>query len=84
MSPIVEMRFQLAYSVVMQATWGMSYANVDRDADGNIPSPTNAFRVGNPFLAFPLPGQEGAVLVPRGGRRDGCPLPAFPMRSTIG
>jgi len=58
MSPIVEMRFQLAYSVVMQATWGMSYANVDRDADGNIP-PDNAFRIGNPFLAFHYQGRRG-------------------------
>jgi len=58
MSPIIEMRFQLAYSVVMQAVWGMSYANVDRDPDGNIP-PDNAFRVGNPFLAFHYQGRKG-------------------------
>ena len=58
MSPIIEMRFQLAYSMVMQAVWGMSYANVDRDPDGNIP-PDNAFRVGNPFLAFHYQGRKG-------------------------
>ena len=58
MSPIIEMRFQLAYSVIMQATWGMSYANVDRDPDGNI-EPTNSFRVGNPFLAFHYQGRKG-------------------------
>ena len=58
MSPIIEMRFQLAYSVVMQAVWGMSYANVDRDPDGNIP-PDNAFRVGNPYLAFHYQGRKG-------------------------
>ena len=58
MSPIIEMRFQLAYSVIMQAVWGMSYANVDRDPDGNIPA-DNAFRVGNPFLAFHYQGRKG-------------------------
>ncbi len=58
MSPIIEMRFQLAYSMVMQAVWGMSYANVDRDPDGNVP-PDNAFRVGNPFLAFHYQGRKG-------------------------
>jgi hypothetical protein len=55
MSPIVEMRFQLAYSVVMQAVWGMSYANLDRDqAD-----PQNTFRFGNPYLAFHYQGRKG-------------------------
>ena len=56
-SPIVEMRFQLAYSVVMQAVWGLSYANVDRDPDGNIP-PDNTFRFGNPYLAFHYQGRK--------------------------
>jgi hypothetical protein len=55
MSPLVEMRLQLAYSVVMQAVWGMSYANVDLDdAD-----PDNSFRVGNPYLAFHYQGKKG-------------------------
>jgi hypothetical protein len=57
MSPIVEMRFQLAYSVVMQAMWGLSYANVDLDPDGNIP-PDNTFRFGNPYLAFHYQGRK--------------------------
>jgi hypothetical protein len=49
------MRLQLAYSVVMQAVWGMSYANVDLDdAD-----PDNSFRVGNPYLAFHYQGKKG-------------------------
>ena len=34
------MRFQLAYSVMMQAVWGMSYVNVDtrtgRDPDNDV------------------------------------------------
>ena len=55
MSPLVEMRLQLAYSVVMQAVWGMSYANVDLDdAD-----PDNSFRVGNPYIAFHYQGKKG-------------------------
>lgn len=55
MSPLMEMRLQLAYSVVMQAVWGMSYANVDLDdAD-----PDNSFRVGNPYLAFHYQGKKG-------------------------
>ena len=49
-SPLIEMRFQLAYSVLLQVMWGMSYVNVDladEDAD-----PQNAFRSGNPYVAF--------------------------------
>ena len=54
LSPLFEMRFQLAYSVVMQAMWGFSYANVDlEDAD-----PDNAFRIGNPYLAFHYQGKK--------------------------
>lgn len=57
MSPLFEMRFQLTYNLIMQTTWGFSYANVDRDPDGNIP-PDNDFRVGNPFLAFHYQGKK--------------------------
>lgn len=54
LSPLFEMRFQLAYSVLMQVMWGFSYANVDReDAD-----PDNAFRIGNPYLAFHYQGKK--------------------------
>ena len=58
MSPLVEMRLQLAYSVLMQIVWGMAYANVDRDPDGDIP-PDNTFRVGNPYAAFHYQGKRG-------------------------
>jgi hypothetical protein len=55
MSPLIEMRLQLAYSVLMQMVWGMSYANVDLDnAD-----PDNSFRVGNPYIAFHYQGKKG-------------------------
>ncbi len=55
LSPIFEMRLQIAYEFVMQAIWGMSYANVDReDAD-----PDNAFRIGNPYVAFHYQGKKG-------------------------
>ena len=54
MSPLVEMRFQLSYSVMMQAVWGMSYANVDRDDA----EPDNTFRFGNPYVAFHYQGRK--------------------------
>ena len=54
-SPLIEMRFQLAYSVLLQAVWGMSYANVDLDDS----DPDNSFRVGNPYLAFHYQGKKG-------------------------
>ena len=57
-SPLLEMRLQLAYSVLMQVTWGMSYANVDRDPEGNI-EPDNTFRIGNPYVAFHYQGNKG-------------------------
>ena len=37
LSPLLEMRFQLTYNFLMQVQWGMAYANVDRDPDGDIP-----------------------------------------------
>jgi len=56
-SPLLEMRLQLAYSALMQVVWGMSYANVDRDPDGNIPA-DNSFRIGNPYIAFHYQGKK--------------------------
>jgi hypothetical protein len=55
MSPLIEMRLQLAYSVLMQVVWGMSYANVDLDDV----DPDNSFRVGNPYIAFHYQGKKG-------------------------
>lgn len=53
-SPLLEMRLQLAYSMLMQVVWGMAYANVDReDAD-----PENTFRFGNPYIAFHYQGKK--------------------------
>jgi hypothetical protein len=55
MSPLIEMRLQIAYSVLFQVVWGMSYANVDREnADAD-----NAFRIGNPYAAFHYQGKKG-------------------------
>jgi len=55
MSPLIEMRLQIAYSVLFQVVWGMAYANVDReDADAD-----NAFRIGNPYAAFHYQGKKG-------------------------
>lgn len=54
-SPLFELRFQLAYNFLMQAMWGFSYANVDlEDADTE-----NTFRVGNPYVAFHYQGKKG-------------------------
>jgi hypothetical protein len=53
-SPLIEMRLQLAYSVLLQVMWGMSYVNVDQeDADAQ-----NAFRSGNPYVAFHYQGKK--------------------------
>ena len=57
LSPLFEMRFQFTYNFLMQIQWGMSYANVDRDAEGNI-EPSNSFRVGNPYFAFHYQGKK--------------------------
>lgn len=54
-SPLIEMRLQLAYSVLFQVVWGMAYANVDRENAGA----ENAFRVGNPYAAFHYQGKKG-------------------------
>lgn len=53
-SPLIEMRLQLAYSVLFQVMWGMSYVNVDVE-DGD---PQNAFRSGNPYAAFHYQGKK--------------------------
>jgi len=55
LSPLFEMRFQLAYSFLMQVQWGFSYANLDREDE----DPQNSFRVGNPYLAFHYQGKKG-------------------------
>ncbi len=57
LSPLFEVRLQLAYQVVMQAVWGMSYVNLDREGDQT--DPDNAFRVGNPYVAFHYQGKKG-------------------------
>jgi len=57
LSPLFEMRFQLTYNFLMQIEWGFSYANVDRDPEGDVP-PVNSFRVGNPFVAFHYQGKK--------------------------
>jgi len=53
-SPLIEMRLQLTYNFLFQATWGMSYVNVDLE-EGD---PQNAFRSGNPYIAFHYQGQK--------------------------
>lgn len=54
LSPLFEMRFQLAHSVIMQAIWGMSYVNLDTE-DGD---PQNTFRLGNPYVVFHYQGKR--------------------------
>lgn len=57
-SPLIEVRLQLAYNVIMQVVWGMSYANVDRSTDVDVPA-ENSFRVGNPYVVFHYQGKKG-------------------------
>jgi len=53
-SPLIEVRLQLAYSVLMQVVWGMAYANVDfENADKR-----NTFRFGNPYIVFHYQGKK--------------------------
>lgn len=53
-SPLFDLRLQLAYSVLFQITWGMSYANVDNDQGES----DNTFRIGNPYAAFHYQGKK--------------------------
>ncbi|MFW2388765.1 MAG: hypothetical protein ACN4G0_10535 [Polyangiales bacterium] len=53
-SPLLEMRVQLTYNFLFQAVWGMSYVNLDVE-DGD---PQNAFRSGNPYVAFHYQGTK--------------------------
>ena len=53
-SPLIEMRLQLTYSVLFQVMWGMSYANVDNDQGES----DNTFRIGNPYAAFHYQGKK--------------------------
>ncbi len=54
LSPLFDMRLQLAYSVLFQITWGMSYANIDNDQGES----ENSFRIGNPYAAFHYQGKK--------------------------
>ena len=76
MSPIIEMRFQLAYSVVMQAVWGMSYVNLDTEQG----DPDNDFRFGNPYLAFHYQGRKGQFSYRAGA---GVTIPAATLPDDI-
>ena len=53
-SPLFDLRLQIAYSVLFQVTWGMSYANVDNDQGES----DNTFRIGNPYAAFHYQGKK--------------------------
>ena len=54
LSPLIEMRLQLAYSFLMQVVWGMSYANLNLEDGGS----DNSFRFGNPYVAFHYQGKK--------------------------
>ena len=54
-SPLFELRFQLAEHWVLDALWGFSYINLDQeDVDAD-----NSFRPGNPWIAFHYQGVKG-------------------------
>ena len=70
---VLELRLQLAYSVLMQVVWGMSYANVVLDT-GNK---DNTFRFGNPYIVFHYQGKknEFSYRVGVGGTIPAATLP---------
>jgi len=56
-SPLFEVRLQLAKHWLLDAAWGFSYVNlVDEQNDGNS---DNSFRPGNPWIAFYYQGVKG-------------------------
>jgi hypothetical protein len=79
-SPIFETRFQLSYNFLLQAVWGFSYANVDRDPDGNGEK-DNAFRAGNPYLAFHYQGTKNQFSYRVG---VGATIPVATLPSDLG
>lgn len=72
-SPLLELRLQLAYSALMQVVWGMAYANVDlENADAD-----NTFRFGNPYVAFHYQGKKEQFSY-RVGLGVGIPVATLP------
>jgi hypothetical protein len=56
-SPLFELRLQLAKHWLLDAAWGFSYVNlVD---EGNDDNADNSFRPGNPWVAFHYQGVKG-------------------------
>ncbi|MCZ6807000.1 MAG: hypothetical protein O7F08_08615, partial [Deltaproteobacteria bacterium] len=54
LSPIFELRLQLAEHWLLDAAWGLAYVNLDADAGAD-----NSFRPGNPWIAFYYQGVKG-------------------------
>ena len=55
LSPVFELRFQLAEHWLLDAAWGFSYVNLEVEgAEAN-----NSFRSGNPWIAFYYQGLKG-------------------------
>jgi hypothetical protein len=56
-SPLFELRFQLAEHWLLDAAWGFSYVNLNPDRDND--ETDNSFRPGNPWVAFHYQGVKG-------------------------
>lgn len=54
LSPLFELRLQLAKHWLLDAAWGLSYVNLDGQDDAD-----NSFRAGNPWVAFYYQGVKG-------------------------
>lgn len=53
-SPLFEMRLQLAKHWLLDVAWGFSYVNLDTEDDSD-----NSFRSGNPWVSFYYQGVKG-------------------------
>jgi len=78
LSPLFEMRLQLAKNWLLDAAWGFAYVNLDR---GENTEPGNSFRPGNPWVAFYYQGVKGQFSY-RFGLGVTIPVARFPDEIT--
>lgn len=58
LSPVFQLRFQLAEHWLLDAAWGFSYVKLDTDVNNN-PQTNNSFRSGNPWVGVNYQGVKG-------------------------
>ncbi len=74
LSPVFEMRFQLAQHWLLDAAWGFSYVNLELEDDNQT---DNAFRPGNPWIGLNYQGVKGQFSY-RAGFGVTVPVARFP------